>query len=159
MIWGIAKINNSASLCTGKEISNVSTWAYDMSNEELLGAFMNACGRAGLSNSGMCISASAGDDLTEAHYFRGVVLAGLEGVKPPFKPGEKVHSPEKVWPVRPAYSPSIEKGAVFTIERVHYKGKGEGWFLSFEGIWCIDGKPRYPAKFFRKAVPETIGLE
>lgn len=64
--------------------------AYELSNEALLKEFMEACARAGVSNSGLCYSPTAGVHQDRANYFRGVVLARLEGEKPPFKPGDTI---------------------------------------------------------------------
>jgi len=114
-------------------------WAYEMSDQELVEAFMNACARAGASNSGLVIDFSAPSDRAEAHYLKGVVLARLAGVKPLLRRGARVqvnqaHSGgvRSTNYDRESYSyHKIEPGSMHEITRVHYMdGK---WELSFKG--------------------------
>src|SRR3989338_9343917 len=60
---------------------------YSWDTATLLSKFMDACGRAGFSNCGLVISPTADNDLADAHYLRGVVLARIDQVKPPFVAG------------------------------------------------------------------------
>ncbi len=114
-------------------------WAYDMTDQELVDEFMNATARAGASNSGLVIDFSAGSDRAEAHYFKGVVLARLAGVKPPLKPGCKMAPLSSL--TRGAVSVNYDRdsfahlginpGEVCKVRRILYvEGK---WQLSFEG--------------------------
>ena len=63
---------------------------YSWDTATLLSKFMDACGRAGFSNCGLVISPTADNDLADAHYLRGVVLARIDQVKPPFVAGDRV---------------------------------------------------------------------
>src|SRR3989344_5612986 len=51
---------------------------YSWDTATLLSEFMDACGRAGFSNCGLVISPTADNDLADAHYLRGVVLARID---------------------------------------------------------------------------------
>ena len=114
----------------GRQIGNPYEWDADT----LLVCFMRACVRVG-SNSG-AFSPSTGNDLGEAHYLQGVVLARIKGVKPPFSPGAQVR------PKKPIVSPSLrndykrsksprELPQVLTVRRVNYLGSN-AWTLIFQ---------------------------
>jgi hypothetical protein len=110
-----------------------------MKDQELVDEFMNACARAGASNSGLVIDFAAGSDRAEAHYLKGVVLARIAGVKPPLRPGRKMiplsSLPKGVVSVnydRDSFAHlGINPGEVCKIRRILYvEGK---WQLCFEG--------------------------
>lgn len=65
-------------------------WAYDLSNSELLGKLVNVAARAGISGSGLVIDCGSQSYFSDLRYLKGVVLARLEGKKPPFKTGDRV---------------------------------------------------------------------
>ena len=94
-------------------------WAYEMDNRTLLKEFWMACARAGVSGSGLVIDVAGPSNAEEARYLKGVLLARLEGKKPPFKRGDVVNP--------------VGGGQPRTIERIHYNG-GDQWSLEFEGI-------------------------
>ena len=107
--------------------------AYELDNEALLKEFMNACGRAGTSNSGLCYDLAASEHLKYAHYLKGVVLAKIEGEDPPFKPGDIVICVKRdgAYPAF-GYSSFPLPGTILCqrqpkkIIRVYYKG-GKKW--------------------------------
>jgi hypothetical protein len=114
-------------------------WAYEMTDQELVDEFMDACARAGASNSGLVIDFSAGSDRAEAHYFKGVLLARLAGMKPPLKPGCKMVPLSNL--TRGAVSVNYDRdsfarlginpGEICKVRRILYvEGK---WQLCFEG--------------------------
>src|SRR3569832_2801825 len=113
---------------------SMAKWAYEMSDQELLDEFMNACARAGTSNSGLVIDFSAGSDRAEAHYLRGVVLSRIDGEKPPFARGDKVilNQPPAQSVNKVNYSPRfLKEGEVHEVSRIYYEGK-RTWALSFK---------------------------
>lgn len=122
--------------------------AYEREDTVLLGEFMNACGRAGASNSGLCISPSAGHDLLDAHYLKGAVLARLRGVKPPFEPGQilRLKKGERCGGWR-----QPEPQGKLTVARVYFNDAGR-WTLTFKEIDQFDGegrlRDRYPVEKF-----------
>ncbi len=122
--------------------------AYDLENEELLRMFMNACARAGVSGSGLVIDPSAGYELAEAHYLKGVVLARMEGKRPPFKAGDEIISESGV---RETYSTlAIPPKQKLGVRRIYYMG-GDDWSVEFPEY---SGHP-YPADKFILAPPEN----
>jgi len=107
-----------------------STIAYDLNNEDLLDRFVNACVKAGISCSGLVIDPCADYDHMNAKYLRGVVLARLEGQKPPLASGTKVIVPEGRKVTGILYNQEILfPGTIFTVERVFFFGKGN---------WCVE---------------------
>jgi len=112
----------------------MSEWAYDMSNGELIDAFANACARSGASNSGLCIDPMGPWHAADARYFKSVLLARLEGLKPPFKRGDVVKTKSGQGAHSMDYwGPSMPHNAHQTIHRIYYDGNGR-WLLDFEGI-------------------------
>jgi hypothetical protein len=111
---------------------------YEWETQRLLSEFMNACAKAGTSNSGLVISFSAASDLQDAHCLRGVVLARIDGVKPQIKPGDQV-KPVQDNDINPApsngYNSSRSRARklpdVLTVESVRYMG-GDRWELVFK---------------------------
>jgi hypothetical protein len=117
--------------------SNPYTW----DDEELLKRFMNACSRAGVSGSGLIFDVAAGTNIAYAHYLKGVVLARIQGVKPPLEPDSKVR-PNKAL-VKPSRSNHHERSSharelpsSLTIELIFYCGKdglgNEMWEVKFK---------------------------
>ena len=108
-------------------------WAYEMGNKDLVSEFGRVCGRSGSSNNGCAIDCSGSMWAEEARYFKGVLLARLEGAKPPFKPGDKV----KVGKNNTARSTdwrcefSLPPNSSHKIHRIHYGGEGK-WFLEIK---------------------------
>jgi len=126
-------------------------WAYDMSNVELLDEFCRYYAKAAVSNSGLVISGSGGYDEDRANYFKGVLHARLDGVKPPFKrfdvvltkTNDDVYS--KGWRDRQ----KLSGDAAQTIFRIYYEGSG-CWLLMFHGAeWGADGYPKYDSSQFK----------
>ena len=126
----------------------MSQWAYEMDNESLIREFARACAQSGTSNSGLVIDAMGSLYAEEVRYLKGVLLARLEGVKPPFKrnnivqakSAKEVHSTD--W-VRSLPSDSHQK-----IRRIHYDGNGK-WLLEFKGIPVGErGYPQFNANDF-----------
>jgi hypothetical protein len=126
---------------------------YLWTTEKLLDKFMNACARAGVSNSGFVISFSSGSDLGNAHYLRSVLSARLNRVEPPAHPGAKVQPRSES--VAPSHSNGWKRSnhprplpEVLTIDRVYYKG-GNSWEFQFversyatadrDGVYAEDG--------------------
>ena len=110
---------------------------YLWSTDQLLNEFMNACGHAGFSNSSMVISFSAGNDLSRAHYLRGIILARIDRVTPPFNPGEMVGPKDKTTsPKGNGYKRSSNPRALpkmLTVREIQYTG-GNSWLVEFQEI-------------------------
>ena len=106
--------------------------AYTMPNAELVEKFMNACARAGSSNSGLAIDVMAGTYLEEAHYHKGAVLARLDGKQPPFVRGMKVRVNEGTAFPRKYGPPHLEQDKVQTVDRVWYDHNK--WYLTFREL-------------------------
>ena len=122
--------------------------AYNLDNEGLLKIFMNACARAGVSRSGLVIDPPAGYELAEAHYLKGVVLARMEGKRPPFKAGDEIISESGV---REGYSTlAIPPKQKLRVRCVYYKGSNN-WSVEFPGL----SGGSYPAEKFVLAPPEN----
>jgi len=128
----------------------MSQWAYEMSNRELLSAFAEACARSGLSNSGIIMSFTGSMDAERARYLRGVLLSRLDGLKPPFKPGDVVKpSGNGVSPVswRHGHTP-LPQDKHQKILSILYAGNGD-WLLELEGTQEGEyGRPQFNAKAF-----------
>lgn len=108
---------------------------YAWSTEELLSRFMNACGRAGFSGSGLVVTFTEGEDRARAHYLRGVVHACIDRVSSPFEPGVKVQPAKKM--VAPSSSNDWRRTGrermlpgTLTVKTVYYFGKNR-WELTF----------------------------
>lgn len=137
-------------------------WAYEMSNEELVDAFANACAASGTANSGLVIDITGPAKASRACYFRGVLLARLEGQKPPFNLSDAVQtkSDKEVraanhWRCGGVVSHDVQQ----RIRKIHYGGNGR-WFLEFENIpEGEEGYPQFEAeKFVRvSAVAQAAG--
>jgi hypothetical protein len=113
-----------------KEVE-MSQWAYDMSNGELIDAFAQACAKSGVSNSGLCIDPWGPLHATEAYYLKGVLLARMEGLKPPLKRGDVVRSKSDQNVHSVDYlGPSLAHDSDQTIHRINYGGNGK-WLLEF----------------------------
>lgn len=124
--------------------------SYEVSNIELINRFGDACARAGIANSGLCIDFTAGDKIVQVNYLKGVILARLDGQKPPFEPGMKVRiKKEVVRPVPPKHydAPNSRRGQTYTINRVWYDDGR--WYLTFKELeqWS-ELKAQYPATQF-----------
>lgn len=149
---------------------------YSWDNEKLLKEFMNTCSYAGFSGSGIVIDVTAGESVSGAHYLKGVLKARLEGLKPPFNPGDIVKpNKEKLRPSdknswkrsRNERSLSIQ----LTVNKVHYLGDNS-WNLTFlgkdpsttdvericdqDGAWTNHYPLLFDAKDFVLAQPEAI---
>jgi len=111
----------------------MSQWAYEMSNADLLQAFARACAEAGVAISGFVLDPMGPLHADTAHYLKGVLLARLEGIKPPFSRDDIVQSKSEK-EVRPedfrglSAAPGPQK-----IRRIYYEGSGK-WLLEFEGV-------------------------
>jgi hypothetical protein len=121
--------------------------AHDWPNEKLVQYFMDACGRASISNSGFVIDFMAGSNFEEAHYIKGVILSRLDGKKQPFKRDDVVVIKANIRIVGSKYrGPDLGHDKNFTVWRVHYdNGK---WFLEFNGIRGERGTAMYDAEKF-----------
>lgn len=122
--------------------------AYEMTNEELLREFGQACAEAGLSNSGLVIDVMGPVHVGEARYLKGVVLARLDGQKPPFSCEDVVQS-KSGGEVR-----AVGYGGLFAISgsheifRVHYLGN-EKWLMELRDIpEATRGTLMFPAEEF-----------
>ncbi|MCG7851022.1 MAG: hypothetical protein MIO92_00715 [Methanosarcinaceae archaeon] len=112
-----------------------SQWAYELPNESLIKEFMQACGRSGAANSGLVFDAFGPTYASKVRYLKGALLARLDGVEPPFCPGDivqvqaksdnKVHDSD--------YRTSLPHGSQQKVQKIHYGGN-EKWFLEFTGI-------------------------
>ncbi len=123
--------------------------AYEMTNEELLREFGQACAEARLSNSGFVVDVMGPVHASEARYLKGVVLARLDGQKPPFSRGDVVQSKSGDgaravgWHGR--LSGASEPHEIF---RVHYLGN-EKWLLEFRNLpEGMEGTPLFQAEEF-----------
>ncbi len=127
----------------------MSQWAYEMSHEELVNYFMRICARAGTASSGLVIDVTGLYEAAEAKYLKGVLLARLDGQKPPFKREEEIEvTADSVYVY---HGRNLKKGEHLTIERIYYQDKK--WFVTFKGI---EGEevipPLYPVKEHFKAL-------
>ena len=108
---------------------------YSWDTRRLLNEFMDACGRAGFSGSGLVISFSAESDLSYAHYLQGVILARVERVEPPLKPGDEVSPREAVTaPSGNGWKRSSSPRKLLkqlTVREVHYLGDNK-WLVKFQ---------------------------
>ena len=126
-----------------------SEWAYEMSNEEILKEFRRACAQSGTANRGLVIDVMGPAYAKEVRYLNGVLLAKLEGIKPPFKRNDTV----KVKPdgeVRPAdwWGQPLLRDQKQIISRIHYDGNGK-WLLEFQDIPREqEGYPQFNANGF-----------
>lgn len=107
---------------------------YDWDNETLLKGFMRACAKAGVSGSGLCYDPFAHYDHAEALFLKGVVLAKMEGARPPFKPSDNVvtTSERRTWPQGGLQSDLIPPGEIVKVVRIQYDGKGV-WKVGIRG--------------------------
>ena len=127
-----------------------------MSGEDLLNVFFRACAQAGISNSGLVMSFSASDDINEASYFKGVVLARLEGAKPPFRRDDVVRlnsdAVVSLWNKKPSFSPDEPK----KIERIYYtinqRNRERNWLLR------LDDGSLFDARYFVLASPPMVTI-
>jgi len=131
--------------------------AYEASNSELVDRFMEACARAGVSNSGLCIDMLAGADVVQMNYLKGAILARLDGQKPPFAPGTKVRVKDGVaLPIRAKHydAPDLKGEQTYTIDRVWYNSI---WYLTFlEMADFSELKAQYQAERFCLAESESV---
>ena len=149
---------------------------YSWDDEKLLKEFMNACARAGSASSGIAIDVTTGDCISTAHHLKGVLKARLEGLKPPFNPGDTVQlnkenirpSFENGW--RRSRNERVIPGKIIIL-KVHYLGNNE-WRITFigkdpsttdeerisdqDGGWTNHYPLLFDAKDFVLAQPETI---
>lgn len=124
-------------------------YAYDMTNEQLLEAFVKAAAEAGIAGSGLCIDIMAGCKFAEFGYLKGVVLSRLEGLKPPFTRGDEVVAKPGITtqPRYPNYDPALKSDTVLVVFRAYYMDKK--WFLGFCGLEEGETLPFiYPAEDF-----------
>lgn len=127
--------------------------SYEISDEDLIRRFSEACARVGVSNSGLCISPGAGDDAVHARYLHGVVLARLAGKKPPYEPSQRVVVTLNGLSGYSYRSPNLVAGSQYTIERVWYVEKS--WYLELKGINAEVLSPIYSVSGF-ELVTETV---
>lgn len=124
--------------------------SYEIPAEELLDRFMRATAQAGVSNSGLVIDVAAGFDHANMRYFRGVVLARMEGKTPPYKSGGKVRVKADGEAREVSYrGPELVAKSVWTIERVWYRKSV--WALELKGVAGEVVSPLYPASSFEEA--------
>lgn len=123
-------------------------YAYDMTNEQLLEAFVKAAAEAGIAGSGLCIDIMAGCKFAEFGYLKGVVLSRLEGLKPPFTRGDHVVVKPEVTaqPRRPNHDPVLKSDGALVVFRAYYMD--EKWFLDFYGLEGETLPLLYPAEDF-----------
>ena len=122
--------------------------AYEMTNEELLRAFGQACAEAGVSNSGLVIDVMGPVHASEARYLKGAVLARLDGQKPPFSRGDIVQSKSGGEVRAVGYGGLSVTSKPHEIFRVHYLGN-EKWLLELRDIpEATRGTPMFPAEEF-----------
>ena len=106
---------------------------YRWGTEKLLNELMIACGRVGVSNSGLVISLAGGDDLSNVYYLRGVVEARIDQVMPPFHQSDRVKAKKNpLAPLRDnrGYHHERELVGIFTVSKVFYYGEGR-WEINF----------------------------
>ncbi len=106
------------------------TTAYEQDNIQLLDRLINASAKAGVSQSGLIFSPMTNIDVLNLAYLKGVVLARLEGVKPPFSPQTKVEVPEGQTARGVCEQEVLEPLTRLTVERVFYLGGGN-WGFQF----------------------------
>ncbi len=126
----------------------MSQWAYEMSNRDLLRTFTEACAEAGVSCSGIVFDPGASLVVRRFRYLEGVLLSRLDGVKPPFKPGDVVQAKDGAAADLKGHWLPPPPGEL-TVQRVHYAGGGD-WLLEFKGI-PQDHNGAYPT-FIAKGV-------
>ncbi len=130
--------------------------SYEISDEDLVRRFSEACVRTGVSNSGLCISPGADDDAVHARYLKGVVLARLAGKKPPYEPSQRVVVTRDGLQGSSYRLPILAAGSQYTIEKVWYTENN--WYLELKGIAAAEIlSPIYPASGF-KLVTETAAV-
>lgn len=140
---------------------------------------MNACARAGFSGSGAVIDPSARSDLSAAHYLKGVLMARLDGVKPPFNPGDELYpkniitrpSDRNHWQRSRDGRPLSPPGLV--IKELHYVGKDcwdiifvgkdpsttdSEWISEQDGGWTNHYPLFFDAGDFKAFIPESTAL-
>jgi hypothetical protein len=128
---------------------------FEMEPRQLVNRLMDACARAGIANSGLCIDITAGIKIREAHLLKAAILAKMEGVTPPFKTGDRVRVAQSQcfsaaaegWEGR-----RIAPEETLTVRGVFYKGNG-GWLLEFKEIPYQGGSlsnVQYMARCFEK---------
>jgi len=143
---------------------------YEWDDEQLLREFANACGRAGVSNSGLVISFCAGDDNTRKAYLWTVLEARLAGVKPPFSPGQQIKPTGKKTapsPIGNGFGPQLSRSlpTILTVASIwYYNGR---WDIQLKELdestarWDDNGERRWlvPLRFraedFEVLVPAT----
>lgn len=107
---------------------------YSWSNERLVGEFAHACRRAGVSGSGVVVSFSTESDASKASYLRGVLNARLDGVTPPFSPGQIIQPKQsETKPSGNDWRRSNRARVLqdkLTVDKVYYLGK-QKWLLNF----------------------------
>ncbi len=126
----------------------MSQWAYGLPNKELVEEFARACAQSGMSNSGLVIDVMGSVYYAEeVRYLKGVLLARLEGAKPPFGRGDivKTKTGKNVYSVEHAYSLPHNQRQI--ISRIYYDGGR--WLLKFKGVPAGErGYPRFNADEF-----------
>lgn len=119
----------------------MSQWAYEMNNETLVKEFADACAKAGTACSGLVIDVRGPEYVEEAQYLKGVLLARLDGLKPPFKRDDTVRPAQKNIRAVDWWGGVLPEKPSFKIVRIYYAGKGQ-WLLAFQGI--PEGDRGYP---------------
>jgi hypothetical protein len=122
---------------------------YQLSNQESLDRFRNAKREERLAEA-IEKKNVLGDEMV---YWYGVLLARLEGMIPPFRPGDEVvvksgcglvSSPAPDGPTIPD-----DDSCVYEVDRVWYYGGT--WFLEFALMGTPECRPYYVAEFFEMA--------
>lgn len=106
--------------------------SYNWDNETLLTKFMRACMKAGVSGSGLCFDPSAADERADAFFLKRVILARLDGQKPPFQAGDTVSvtGVGGAWPIE-GIGYNIPTGNIEVISDLRYNGK-EVWSVKLK---------------------------
>ncbi len=116
---------------------------YDRSHEELVDEVIRVAGVTG--------GRKATGEVDLGHrgqleYFRGVLLARLNGAEPPFKKGQTL----RVRDGDPGRLVNhLRSRGVLIVERVQYEeDRPQKWWVSFEGVWDVGFKGSYPHEHF-----------
>ena len=129
---------------------------YDMPNGKIIEEFMQACAKASISNSGLCIDVMAGYELERAYYLKGVVLARMDKQTPPFKSGDVVKPKFERVPSADWWGTTQLADTHLKIKRVLYIGNGK-WQLGFIGVEHSEKRdPRFPADSFCLVTAEAL---
>ncbi len=117
----------------------MSTFAYDLTDRELVNAYSESLAKSAVANSGLCIDMMAASFAEQTQYLKGVLHARLAGQKPPVHPGDIVRF--KKQPEFFGYELRGDKVQTFIVDRVLYVGhdpylasKKEKWHITLRNV-------------------------